>query len=110
MKFTVEKSGSIVSLAIEQEGKARRVYDIPVNGRVFVKGKAPEVSKLKQVMATHRSESGMNSNEFLDFYHKSRQDAIEHETKELLKCFMRIQNSIDCINVADEIRFGDTDE
>ena len=92
MKFTVEKSGSIVSLGIEQEGKA------------------PEVSKLKQVMETHRSESGMNSNEFLDFYHKSRQDVIERETKELLKCFMRIQNSIDCIHVADEIRFGDTEE
>ncbi|WP_417868605.1 hypothetical protein [Vibrio furnissii] len=110
MKFTVEKSGSIVSLAIEQEGKARRVYNIPVNGRVIVKGKAPEVFKLKQVMEIHRLESGMNSNEFLDFYHKSRQDEIEHETKELLKCFMRIQNSIDCIDVADAIRFYDAEE
>ncbi|MCG9683545.1 hypothetical protein L1D31_13295 [Vibrio sp. Isolate23] len=110
MKFTVEKSGSIVSLAIEHEGKARRVYDIPVKGRVFVKGKAPEVSKLKQMMETYCTENVMNSSEFLDFYHKSRQDTIEYETKELLKCFMRIQNSIDCINVSDEIRFGDTEE
>lgn len=110
MKFTVEKSGSIVSLTIEQEGKARRVYLIPVNGRVFVKSKVPEVSRLKQVLETHCSENGISSSEFLDFYHKCRQDAIEHETKELLKCFMRIKNSIDCINVADEIRFGDVEE
>lgn len=110
MKFTVEKTGSIVSLAIEHGGKARRVHQIEVGGRVFVKSKVPEIHKLKEIMEIHSIESGMSNSEFLDFYHKCRQDVIEHETKELLKCFMRIQNSLDCINVADEIRFSDHEE
>lgn len=110
MKFTVEKSGERVSLAIEHEGKARRVHEISVSGRIFVKGKPPEISKLMKSMETHCLDNNIDSREFLDFYHKSRQHTIEHEMKELLRCFMKIQNSLYCIDIADAIRFSDSEK
>ena len=110
MKFTVEKSGERVSLAIEHEGKARRVHEISVSGRIFVKGKPPEISKLMKSMETHCLDNNMDSREFLDLYHKSRQHTIEHEMKELLRCFMKIQNSLYCIDIANAIRFSDSEK
>lgn len=110
MKFTVTKSGAMVSLAVEDEHKARRLYEIAVNGRVFVKGKPPKMSKLRQTMETHRLEGGMSASNFLDVYCMSQQDIIERETKELLQCLMRIQNASDCIDLAEDIRFGDSEE
>ncbi|MUL11870.1 hypothetical protein [Aliivibrio fischeri] len=109
MKFNVKENQGSVTFIMEDEGKAPIRHIVIVEGRISVKNKPPTVDELREALTLQCKHEGISDDAFLDMYHQNMQDAIERETKELLKCYKKIRNSMESIYVADQIRLSAND-
>ncbi len=110
MKFRVTKSSYRVTFMIDDEGKPARCLDVPIDKRLLVKNKPPSKEKLIEIMQLQSLHENMTKDEFIDQYINDRKHDINIQTRELIKCYLRIRNSLSCIDLADEIRLVDENE
>lgn len=112
MKFEVTKKGKLVSLLMHYEAEPKRCRHIMMSRRVFITSKAPknEDELLKSINLHLANGTISSANEFHDKYHKSMQDTIENEAREIVKSYLRIQEAIKCIDLSDSIRLSKPQE
>lgn len=110
MKFTVTKRSYLTTFMIEDEKKPVRRLDVPIDRRLFVKNKPPTKEQLIEMIKLQCLRGDMTKEEFMTRYTNARKEDIDRQTRELLKCYLRIRNSISCIDLADEIRLADEHE
>jgi len=107
MKFEIEKKSKLVELKIHENGQPVRLKSTVLNGRTFVRGKAPTKKELLETIDEH---SDLNFDEFYAQYYNSMSSKIDSEMKALIQNYMRIKNAIDCIDLIEEIRLNQSSD
>lgn len=108
MKFELSKSGKLVSLLMHYDDSPKILHQVVINKRIFITAKAPkDQAELLVSINSHLKHGSISSaNEFHDQYHRSMKEKIEHETGEIIKSYLRIQEAMKCINLSDSIRLS----
>jgi hypothetical protein len=106
MKFEFEKVGNYVELRMKQADKADRLEEVCLNKNVYIRNQVPTKEELENTINFHVNLSGESIGEITNGYYWSRKKVIEDEIRNIIKSYMRIQQSVQCIDLIDQIPLG----
>ncbi|MDX1353634.1 MAG: hypothetical protein R3254_11530 [Thiomicrorhabdus sp.] len=100
----IEKQGNMVTYRTKTESGVPILFRVPITNRTFIRRKLPSKSELIKRIESHISRGSYESMEqFCADYYRSRHEEIEEQTRELVKCLMRIEKAKEAISLIEEI-------
>ena len=106
MKFTVEKKEDLAMAALILLEGVPRVKEVSVKKNLYVRNKAPTKDKLLETMKRVCSDEEISEATFLNQFQCSQRELISREVEDLIKCYMRVKNAIEAMDVAEELQLS----
>jgi hypothetical protein len=110
MKFEFEMVGNHVEIRMKREDRADRLEEVCLNKKVYIRDQAPTREKLEETINLHVQYGGENKSDVIVGYYLSRRKVIEEEAKNIIKSYMKIQQSVQCIDIIDKIALSSDDD
>ena len=109
IKFEVTKTGTEISIRIIESNKPDRLITEVPKGRVFIRGSSPDKIELFATFKAHVAAGSFSSiDQVCDEYHRSMKDKLKEDMKDLFKAYLKVKKTVDCLDLADEIRLEPT--
>jgi hypothetical protein len=110
MKFEFEMVGNHVELRMKREDRADRLEEVCLNKKVYIRDQVPTREELEETISLHVQFGGENKSDIVNGYYRSRRKVIEEETRNIIKSYMKIQQSVQCIDLIDKISLEADDD
>ncbi|HCM1039203.1 TPA: hypothetical protein N2810_004725 [Vibrio parahaemolyticus] len=108
MKFTIEKKEDLETAALTLLEGVPRVKEISVKKNLYVRNNPPTKEKLLETMKRVCSDEQISEAAFLNQFQHTQRELISREVENLIKCYMRVQNAIESMDVAEEIQLSNS--
>ncbi|MCE7568159.1 hypothetical protein LZS85_18675 [Aliivibrio fischeri] len=106
MKFTIDKNKDSTVVTLTLIDGIPRVKRIPVKNNLYVRNNPPTKDKLLEVMERVCHDEQISEAAFLNQFQHSQSELITREAEDLIKCYLRIKNAIETMDIAEEIQLS----